>query len=466
MGDDRRGGHVWKFVSDAVVKDPHDPANSRLLDKGTLYVARFEPGYGGRWIPLRPDTPLRRPEPEECFTQHVQVPSRFVGGPISVGDPERDNPDISVDDWIAIVESYVLETQGKAKKFADCTLGDLVAGDHKQGVVLMDAFLMANACGGTPSARPEDLEVHPFDKTIYIAFTENAGSSDGSPDRRIFKDSDATSSRQYGALYRLLEGGVEGRSPTPPATTFKWGQFLGSGEVAEKGNGFGFADNLVFDPQGHLWMVTDITTTAQNTPTRREREDGTYPGGLNFPGIFGNNAMFVIPTHGDNAGQPFLFATGPMDCEFCGPTFSEDGLTLILSVQHPGELDGMAHPGKAARGKGAPAARPRRQHLQAETPSADRQQLPPRPERPRPPPRRGLHPPPDLSRARAGSALLGLAALRQEAFRLLTRECVEFPPLKELDQAFVRQKAQVARDNMKRATWIGQQMELGGIRLE
>lgn len=342
MGDDRRGGHVWKFVSDGVVKDPADPANSRLLEAGTLYVARFEEGYHGRWIPLRPDTPLRRPEPEQCFTQHVQVPSRFVGGPVAIGDPERDNPDISVDDWIGIVESYVAETHGKKKKFADCTLGDLVEGENPQGVLLMEAFLMANTCGGTPSARPEDLEVYPFDRTVYIAFTENAGSSDGSPDRRIFPDSDATSSRQYGALYRLIEGGVEGPESDPAATTFTWGRFLGSGEVADKGNGFGFADNLVFDPQGHLWMVTDITTTAQNAPTRRQREDGSHPGGLNFPGIFGNNAMFVIPTHGDHAGQPFLFATGPMDCEFCGPTFTEDGLTLILSVQHPGELDGMA----------------------------------------------------------------------------------------------------------------------------
>lgn len=352
MGDDRRGGHVWKYVSDDIAKDAADPGNHRLLEKGTLYVARFEPGFHGTWIPLRPDTPLRRPEPEQCFTQHVKVPSRFVGGPVAVGDTARDNPEITVDAWIEIVESFVFETTGKRKKFADCTLGDLVEApgltspaeiaERKTGVILLDAFLMANACGGTPSARPEDLEVHPFDKTVYIAFTENAGSSDGSPDRRIFQDSDATTSRQYGAIYRLLEGGVEGPDSDPGATTFTWGRFLGSGEVAEQGSGFGYADNLAFDPQGHLWMVTDITTTAQNFPTARKREDGSHPGGLNFGGIFGNNAMFAIPAHGESAGQPFLFATGPMDCELCGPSFSEDGLTLILSVQHPGELDGMA----------------------------------------------------------------------------------------------------------------------------
>ena len=362
MGDDRRGGHVWKFVSDEPVKDPHDPATSRLLEQGTLYVARFETGFKGTWVPLRADTPLRRPEPEQCFTQHVQAPSREKkerGGAVAVGNPVA-NPRIkdliSVDRWVASIEAYT------GKKFADCTLGDLVeapvavagadaadTASAKQGILLMEAFLMANACGGTPSARPEDLEVHPFDRTVYIAFTENAGSSDGSPDRRIFTDSDATSSRQYGAVYRLLEGGLEGPDSDPAATTFTWGRFLVSGEVAENGNGFAFADNLVFDPQGHLWMVTDITTTAQNFPTDRQCSNGSQPGGLNFPGAFGNNAMFVIPTHGELAGQPFLFATGPMDCELCGPTFTEDGLTLILSVQHPGELDGMGTSNKTSK---------------------------------------------------------------------------------------------------------------------
>ncbi|MEM9554673.1 MAG: alkaline phosphatase PhoX [Acidobacteriota bacterium] len=345
MGDDRRGGHVWKFVSDEVVEDPSDPATSRLLEKGTLYAAHFRPDFTGTWVPLVPETPLRRPDPHQCPTQHIQVPSRFVGGGVAVGDTERDNPDIEVERWISIVERF------GGKPFDQLTLGDLVQLDDDaldsarrreevQGVLLMDAFLMANACGGTPSARPEDLEVHPHDGSVYIAFTDATGSSDGSPDMRIFPDSTFENSRQYGAIYRIIEEGVESRESDPAATEFTWGRFVSSGEVAEAGGGFACADNMVFDPAGNLWMVTDISTSAQNFPTTREVIDGTRPGGKFFPGVFGNNSMFMIPTDGPKAGVPQLFATAPMEAELCGPTFTDDGRTLILSVQHPGEDDG------------------------------------------------------------------------------------------------------------------------------
>ncbi|MEM8932539.1 MAG: alkaline phosphatase PhoX, partial [Acidobacteriota bacterium] len=233
------------------------------------------------------------------------------------------------------------------KAFDACTLGDLVRAEGetpeaireaKLGVLVMDAFLMANACGGTPAARPEDLEVHPHDQSVYIAFTDATDGSDGSPDHRIFPDSKLESSRQYGAIYRIVEDG-----DAPEATTFGWGKFVSSGEVAQQGGGFACADNLVFGPQDHLWMVTDISTSVQNFPTNLEPADETTRGAKYFPGVFGNNSMFVIPTHGRHVGVPQLFATAPIEAEFCGPTFveREDGeTTLILAIQHPGENEG------------------------------------------------------------------------------------------------------------------------------
>ena len=292
---------------------------------------------------LAPETPLRRPEPEHGFSQHIQVPARHAGGSVSVGDTERDNPDVEVDFWMEVIEDYT------GKSFAECTLGDLVKAEgadgeeirrRELGIVGMDAFLMANACGGTPTARPEDLEVHPEDQTVYIAFTDATDSSDGSPDGRIFPDSAMDNSRQYGAIYRIIEGGSESADSDPAALTFTWGKFVASGEVAEQGGGFACADNMVFDPSHNLWMVTDISTSAHNFPTSRELVDGTFAGGKYFPGVFGNNAMFMIPTSGERQGVPQLFATAPMESELCGPTFTEDGRTLILSVQHPGEWIG------------------------------------------------------------------------------------------------------------------------------
>jgi len=345
MGDDRRGGHVWKFVSEGVVEDPTSPETGKLLERGTLYAARFDEDFTGEWIPIEPDTPLRRPEPEHCPSGHVQVPSRFVGGLVAVGDTDRDYPSLEVDDWVGIIERYT------EKPFDQCTLGDLVRpeegatpeeiAERQRGILLMDAFGMANACGGTPTARPEDLEVHPIDATVYIAFTDATFSSTGSPDMRIFPDSTLDNSRQYGAIYRLIEGGEESADSDPAAKTFTWGKFVASGEVAEQGGGFACADNMAFDHGCNLWMMTDISTSVLNFPTSRRLNDGSYPGGRTFAGVFGNNALFMIPTEGPNAGVPQLFALAPMDAELCGPSFTDDDETLILSVQHPGENDGV-----------------------------------------------------------------------------------------------------------------------------
>ncbi|HSR52055.1 MAG TPA: alkaline phosphatase PhoX [Acidobacteriota bacterium] len=341
MGDDRRGGHVWKFVSRQPVEDPADPSNSRLLEEGTLYVARFESGYSGRWIPLLPSTPLRRPQPEHCPSGHMHLPDRPRGGTVKVGPESSPEAEITVEQWIERIESFA------GKPFQECTLADLVnpwsdeAEQGVLGVLVMEAFAMANCIGGTPTARPEDLEVHPLDQSVYIAFTDATEGSEGSPDQRVFPNSKKENSRQYGALYRLAEGPEEDGGSGPESEEFHWGVFVSSGEVAEQGGGFACADNLLLDPAGCLWMVTDISTSVQNFPTRRREDSGTLPGQKYFPGVFGNNAMFYIPTRGPHAGRPFCFATGPVECEMAGPTFSPDSQALVLSVQHPGEIHGQ-----------------------------------------------------------------------------------------------------------------------------
>ncbi|MFS6819270.1 alkaline phosphatase PhoX [Synechococcus lacustris Tous-12m] len=57
------------------------------------------------------------------------------------------------------------------------------------------------------------------------------------------------------------------------------------------GLGFANPDNLAFDPSGALWMVTDIGTKEQND----------YRSG----GEYGNNACWVLPTGGSQAGKAF-----------------------------------------------------------------------------------------------------------------------------------------------------------------
>ena len=332
MGDDRRGGHIWKFVSQDVVAAPSSPDSRRLFDNGTLHVARWHGEYTGRWIALIPDTPLAVPEPAQTAMGHVWLPDRRTrddgrpGGRVAVGAGQR--AEMTVDQWIKSIERFA------GRPFAELTLGDLVDGDRAREIILLDAFLMANAAGGTPTSRPEAIQIHPKDRSVYIAFTDNTGGSDGSPDVRIFPDSRGENSRQYGAIYRLEEDGGD-----PAAQTFRWGQFVSSGEMAEQGGGFACADNLVFDPDGNMWMVCDVSTGAHNYPVTRE-SSSTKPGATLFRGIFGNNALFMIPTRGAHVGVPHCFAIGPMECELTGPTFTPDGRALILSVQHPGEQNG------------------------------------------------------------------------------------------------------------------------------
>ena len=49
MGDDRLGGHVWKFVSDGLYRPGDAAGNRRLLSSGKLYAARFHADGTGEW---------------------------------------------------------------------------------------------------------------------------------------------------------------------------------------------------------------------------------------------------------------------------------------------------------------------------------------------------------------------------------------------------------------------------------
>ncbi|MCB9831083.1 MAG: DUF839 domain-containing protein [Planctomycetes bacterium] len=337
MGDDARGGHVWKFVSRRIVARPEDPANSALLADGSLMVARFETDHRGRWLALEPETPLVRPRPERCAGGSMLLPRRSPEGDLEQGGHERvGRGGRSVDAWIADLEGFT----GKA--FAELTLGDLVrptigagedARELKRWVILMDAFAMANCIGASPAARPEDLECE-FGGggvlNVFVSFTDFGGDDDGSPDLEAFPEAAGTSSRRHGGIRHLSE-----KDGDPAALEFLWGDLVMSGEPADGGGGFAAPDNLVIDPDGEIWFVTDMSEANAEVASRGE----VPPGSKAFQGLFGNNAMWWLP----RKGRPVCFAQGPMEAELTGPAFlrTRAGETLLLlSVQHPGEQHG------------------------------------------------------------------------------------------------------------------------------
>jgi secreted PhoX family phosphatase len=48
----------------------------------------------------------------------------------------------------------------------------------------------------------------------------------------------------------------------------------------------------------------------------------------------GNNQMLACDR---NTGEIRRFLTGPTNCEITGCTWSEDGRTMFVNIQHPGE---------------------------------------------------------------------------------------------------------------------------------
>ncbi|AFY47958.1 putative phosphatase [Nostoc sp. PCC 7524] len=336
LGDDRRGGHTWKFVSNGTVSTITSKTNSALFESGTLYVARYNPDGTGEWIPLLLTTSTNPIPPSTLASVEIAaLGSAQRNGRLPL--PRRNGiAGQSVDGG-----AFNCDTTNEVDELPGYRNKTLQNFYPTQGAILCDAFLAANLIGGTPTARPEDIEVHPTTKEVFIAYTDGAPGSDGYPDSRIFQvaklSGNVNATQQSGGLYKIIEGSADGTG-----TTFTWQKFAQGGEAGSIGGaGFANVDNLAFDNQGNVWGVTDMSTSTHNgfnvgASGNQTTINHSVSGNVsNFTGVFGNNWLFYIPTSGADAGKVIPFAYGPVRCEMTGPTFLGD--TLIISVQHPGE---------------------------------------------------------------------------------------------------------------------------------
>jgi len=203
--------------------------------------------------------------------------------------------------------------------------GPLVAanGFASQADVLIKLRAAADLLGATPMDRPEDVAPDAATGRVYLALTSNEHrAAEAKPGhfngRELDLGPNAANPRgpnPYGHIVELdEEGGDCG------AESFRWGIFLAGGDTAAP-SPFGSPDNLALDRAGNLWIVTD----------------GSQPGGF-------NNGCYVVPTRGPERGRIRQVMSAPRGAEVCGCSFTTDGSTLLLCIQHPGEGGSLADP--------------------------------------------------------------------------------------------------------------------------
>ena len=110
--------------------------------------------------------------------------------------------------------------------------------------------------------------------------------------------------------------------------------FGGATDAAEL-SAFANPDNLGFDNDGNLWIVTDGNQPDDN-----------------------NDGCFACPTTGPERGHVRQFMSGPLGAEVSGCTFTADGGTLFLTLQHPGEAGSATNPQSHWPDGGEAAPRP------------------------------------------------------------------------------------------------------------
>lgn len=194
-GDDSMNEYIYKYVS----RNPYRPRldNSRLLDEGTLYVARFNADGSGDWLALD----LRDPEFQKaCAAKGIQ--------------------------------------------FSD------------QGEVLINTRLAADAVGATKMDRPEWGAINPNSGEVYFTLTNNsarktedaANPRSPNPYGHIIRWKE--SSPDYSGthfnwdIYLLAGPEQEGQVQKQPLST---------------DNILASPDGLWFDPTGRLWIQTDMS---------------------------------------------------------------------------------------------------------------------------------------------------------------------------------------------------------------
>lgn len=203
MGDDERNEYIYKFVSEGTYRPDDRAANLRLLERGTLYVARLHADGQGEWLPL-------------LHGQHGL---------------------------------------------------DAAAGFPSQVEVVVYARAAADVVGATKMDRPEWIAVHPSTGEVYCALTNNSTrGTDKGPAvdaanpraKNVYghiirwrEQGNTPTATQFQWDIFVLCGDPAMAAAAQQGTI--------------KGDIFGSPDGLWFDARGVLWIQTDVSTSVLHT---------------------------------------------------------------------------------------------------------------------------------------------------------------------------------------------------------
>lgn len=300
-GHDSRNEYIYKFVTDAAW-DPADAnvpgdegdrlaIGAKYLDKGTLYVARFNDDGSGEWLPLTPDTQTK--------------------------------------DGKTLAEALELEA-------------DDLAG------IIVNTCDAADLLGATPMDRPEWGAVDPTSGEVFMTLTNNSKRTEEGSDPTYNQGDDIQEPGTGFASAPINapnprannEGGQIIRWREGDSTDFQWEVFVFGAAAADtdnlsgltEANQFASPDGLCYDErgegQGILWIETDngYAGVADHTndqvlavvPAALEKSDGS-----------------AAVVSADNQELLKRFFVGPNGCEVTGIYFTPDKTAMFVNIQHP-----------------------------------------------------------------------------------------------------------------------------------